>query len=190
MFSHMKKKLILGALLAGACYMPCMAGSMDEVTALTEDPVVVYSFKPGDAPDVITNGLKEMGDWEKVKEESFSWDEEVEVTYTRKLDDEMEETLKYTYYPKANVTESIWVTFQGNSLKKAKKLYNEALKRAELMHFPKPKYDIDHRKEKGVVIFLDKYGVSRCHLTLDIQNKSFEIYKTKGYNVGIGTGDE
>lgn len=89
MFSHMKRKLILGALLAGACYMPCMAGSMDEVTALTEDPVVVYSFKPGDAPDVITNGLEEMGGWEKVKEKSFSWDEEVEVTYTRKLDDEI-----------------------------------------------------------------------------------------------------
>lgn len=189
MLHWMKRKVVLGLLLASACYMPCMAGSMDEVKTLTENPTVVYSFAPGDAPDVIVNHLKEMGGWEKVKEESFSWGEEIEVTYTRKMDDEMEETLTYTYYPKANITESIWVKFHGNSLKKAKKLYKEALKRAELMHFPKPKYDIDNSNEKGVVIFLDRYGVSRCHLTLNIQEKTFEIFKTKGYNVGIGTGD-
>ena len=190
MLDGMKKKIVLGLLMAGACYMPCLASSVDEVVALTQNPTVIYSFQPGDAPDVIAGHLKEMGGWEKVEEEALSFGDEIVVTYARKLDDGMEETLKYTYYPKANVTESIYVTFHCQSLKKAKKLYNKALKQAELMNFPKPKYDIDNRKEKGVVIFLDQYGVSCCQLILDIQNKAFEIYKTKGYNVGIGTGDE
>lgn len=91
------RKLFLATTIASCCYLPCMAGSLDEALAVSSDKHVAYTFYLGMDCSEAQDTMDALSDWEKSK----SYDSlNTGLIYNRTLAD--------------GTVEEIWLDTRGN----------------------------------------------------------------------------
>ena len=120
-------RVLVGAALAAACYMPCMASSLDEALAVTADPYTAYTFYLGMDSTAIENTMDELTDWKKEKSSSgyTKYIDFSTIKYTRTLADGVEQEL-YFQQVKGEPLKEFKISFKTKTPGEAARMFYKA----------------------------------------------------------------